>query len=167
MRLRLPLVIPIVLIAGFAMAQQSAQQPQFLNAEEARFVSSPVLPECLSFAIEHGDPKAGSSISLLKFASRCTVPMHWHSASEHLMFVSGTGQLEMKGEQPHACKAGDYVFVPARHQHQLSCASGCTFQRAVDGPIDIHYVDAAGNEIPAEKALAAFGERPAAAVAQK
>jgi hypothetical protein len=42
-----------------------------------------------------------------------------------------------------------------------------TFHRISDGPIDIHYVDAAGNEIAVDKALAAFGERPAAAVAQK
>ena len=166
MRHKLPSVIPIVLIAGFAMAQQSAEQPQFVNAEEAKMVSSPVLPECLSFVIEHGDPKAGSTISLLKFASGCTVPMHWHSANENLMFVSGTGQFEMKGEQPHTCKAGDYVLAPARHQHQLSCASGCTFYRFVDGPIDIHYVDAAGNEITAEKALAEFGERPGGAMAK-
>ncbi len=166
MRHRLPSVIPIVLIAGFAMAQQSEQQPQLVKAEGAKFVSSPVMPECVSFVIQHGDPKAGSSISLLKFASGCTVPMHWHSANEHLMFVSGTGQIEMKGEQPHTWKAGDYVFNPGRHQHQLSCASGCTLHRFVDGPIDIHYVDAAGNEITAEKALAEFGERPGGAMAK-
>ena len=166
MRHRLPSVIPIVLIAGFAMAQQSAQQPQFVKAEEAKLVSSPVLPECLSFVIEHGDPKAGSSISLLKFASGCTVPMHWHSANEQLMLATGTAQVEMQGEQPHTLKAGGYYFMPAHHLHQLSCPSGCTWHRAMDGPIDIHYVDAAGNEITTEKALAAFGERPAAAMAK-
>jgi len=164
---RLSFVILIVLIAGFAMAQDSAQQPQFVKAEGAQFVSSPVLPECLTFIIQHGDPKAGSSISLLKFASGCTVPWHWHSANEHLMFVSGTGQIEMKGEPPHTWKAGDYVFNPARHAHQLSCASGCTLHRYVEGPIDIHYIDAAGNEITTEKAMAAFGERPGAAIAKK
>jgi len=167
MRRRLLLVIPIVLIASLAMAQQSAEQPQFLKAEEVKLVSSPVMPECASFVIQHGDPKAGSSISLMKFASGCTVPMHWHSANEHLMFVSGTGQIEMKGEQPHTWKAGDYVFNPARHAHQLSCASGCTLHRYVEGPIDIHYIDAAGNEITTEKAMAAFGERPGAAIAKK
>ncbi len=167
MRRILPLVIPIVLIAGFAIAQQSAQQPQFVNADEARLVSAPGAPECYSFAVEHGDPKAGSSVMLVKLASGCTMPMHWHSANEQLMLVTGTAQVEMQGEQPHTLKAGGYYFMPAHHLHQLSCASGCTFHRAMDGPIDIHYVDAAGNEIPAEKALAAFGERPATAMAQK
>ena len=167
MRLRLPLMIPIVLIAGFAMAQQSAQQPQFVNADEARFLSAPGAPECYSFALEHGDPKAGNSVMLVKLASGCTMPMHWHSANEQLMLVTGTAQVEMQGEQPHTLKAGGYYFMPAHHLHQLSCASGCSFHRVMDGPVDIHYVDAAGNEIPADRALAAFGERPAAAMAQK
>ncbi len=167
MRLRLPLIISIVLIAGFAMAQQSAQQPQFVNVDEVRFVSAPGAPECYSFALEHGDPKAGNSVMLVKLATGCTMPMHWHSANEQLMVVTGTAQVEMQGEQPHTLKAGGYYFMPAHHLHQLSCASGCSFHRVMDGPVDIHFVDAAGNEIPAERALAAFGERPVAAMAQK
>ena len=167
MRLRLPLVIPIVMIAGFAIAQQSAQQPHVVDADKARLVSVAGAPECASYAVEHGDPKAGSSVTLVKFAGGCTVPMHYHSANEQVMLVSGTAKLEMKGEQPHTLKAGGYYFMPGHHLHQLLCASGCTFHRISEGPIDIHYVDAAGNEIPAEKALAAFGERPAAAVPKR
>lgn len=156
-------MIPLVLVAGFAMAQQSVQPPQFVNADEARLVSVPGAPECATFAVEHGNPKAKGSVTLVKLASGCTVPMHWHSTNE---------QLKVCGCSPcmSTCavlKAGGYYFMPAHHLHQLSCANGCTFHRAVDGPIDIHYVDAAGNEISAEKALAAFGERPATALAQK
>jgi quercetin dioxygenase-like cupin family protein len=167
MRPRLPLMIPLVLVAGFAMAQQSVQPPQFVNADEARLVSVPGAPECATFAVEHGNPKAEGSVTLMKLASGCTVPMHWHSTNEQMMLVSGRAQVDMQGEQPHTLKAGGYYFMPAHHFHQLSCASDCTLHRAVDGPIDIHYVDAAGNEISAEKALAAFGERPATALAQK
>jgi len=154
-------LIPVVVIASFAMAQQSAQQPKFVNADEARLVPVAGLPECASFAVEHGDPKGASSVTLVKLVRGCTVPMHWHSANEQLLFVSGTAQVDMPGEQPHTLKAGGYYFMPAHHQHQLSCPSGCTIPRVMDGPIDIHYVNAAGIEIPAEKALAAFGERPA------
>ncbi len=169
MRVRLPLVIPMVLIAGgFVMAQQPAQQPQFIDADKAKLVSVAGAPECASFALEHGDPKAGSSVTLVKLGSSgCTVPMHWHTANEQVMLVSGTAKIEMQGEQPRTLQAGGYYFMPAHHPHQLSCASGCVFHRVCDGPIDIHYVDAAGNEIAADKALAAFGERPAVAVAQK
>jgi quercetin dioxygenase-like cupin family protein len=69
----------------------------------------------------------------------------------------------MNGEQPQTVSAGTYVFAPAKHVHQLNCKDYCTFYRLVDGPSDIHYVDAAGNEIATDAALAAFGERPGAA----
>ena len=167
MRYRLPLVIPIVLIAALANAQQSTQQPQFVNADEAKLVSVPGAPECATFAVEHGNPRAGSSVTLVKLASGCTVPMHWHSGDEQLMVVAGNARVEMQGEQPHNLKPGGYYFMPAHHFHQLSCQAGCTVHRSVDGPIDIHYVDSKGTEISAEKALAAFGERPVAAMAMK
>ena len=168
MQLRPRWVVPIALIAGFAMAQQSAQQPRFLDADEATLISVAGAPECQTFAVEHGDPKAGSSVTLIKFGSGgCTVPMHWHSANEQVLVVSGTAKVETQGEKPHIVKPGGYYFMPARHQHQFSCASGCTVHRILDGPLDIHYIDAAGNEISAEKALAAVGERPAQPVTAK
>ena len=167
MRYRLSLVVPFVLIAALTAGQQSAQQPQFVNAEEAKLVSVAGAPECAAFALEHGNPKAGSSVTLVKLAAGCTVPMHWHSANEQVMLVTGAAKIEMQGEQPHSLNPGGYFFMPAHHFHQFSCETGCTFHRSVDGPIDIHYVDSAGAEISAEKALAAFGERPVAAVAMK
>ena len=72
----------------------------------------------------------------------------------------------MRGEQPFTLSPGDYYYMPAHHHHQTTCA-GCIYFRYTHGPIDIHYVDAAGNEISAEKALAAFGEHPTAVVAQR
>lgn len=164
---RLSVTVLFMLIAARSIGQQSAQQPQFVNADEAKLVSVVGAPECATFAIEHGNPKAGSSVTLVKLAGGCTVPMHWHSADEQLMLVSGAAQVEMQGEQPHSLQPGGYYFMPAHHFHQLSCHTGCTFHRSVDGPIDIHYVDSAGTEISAEKALAAFGERPVAAMAMK
>lgn len=59
MRPRLPLMIPLVLVA----------------ADEARLVSVPGAPECATFAVEHGNPKAEGSVTLVKLASGCTVPM--------------------------------------------------------------------------------------------
>ncbi len=167
MRYRPFLVVLFALIAALAAGQQSAQQPQFVNASSAKLVSVAGAPECASFSVEHGNPKGASSVTLLKLAKGCTVPMHWHSADEQVMLISGTGQLEMKGEQSHTLGAGDYYFMPAHHLHQLTCPGGCTLHRVQDGPVDIHYVDSAGTEISAEKALAAFGERPVAAMAMK
>jgi quercetin dioxygenase-like cupin family protein len=167
MRLRLLLVSAFVSIAGFALGQQSAQQPVVANPGQARFVASPSLPDCYNYAVEHGDLKGSSSVSLVKMSSGCVVPSHWHSANEQVTFTSGTGQIQMKGEQPQTVSTGTYMYVPANHVHQFTCKDSCTFSRSIDGPADIHYVDTAGNEIAPAAALAGIGERPGTAVAQK
>ena len=174
MRNRMVLLTAIVLTAGLALAQQSMQQPQqstqqpvVTNQQAANFVSSPAMPDCYSFALVRGDPKGSGSVTLIKLNSGCTVPRHWHSANEELTFTSGTGQIEMDGGQPQAISVGTYVYNPARHVHQLTCKDTCTAYRTVDGPIDIHYVDAAGNEIAPATAVAAFSERLGSAAAQK
>ncbi len=167
MRLRIPLLLVLVFIAGAALAQQLAQQMVVANPQQAKLASSPSAPDCYSFAVVQGDPKGSSSVTLVNMKSGCAVPSHWHSANEQAAFTSGTGQIQMKGEQPQTVTAGMYMYIPANHQHQFTCKDNCSFYRTVDGPIDIHYVDAAGNEITAATALAAVGERPGAAVAQK
>ncbi len=165
--MRIPLLVALVLIAGSALAQQLGQQPVVANPQQAKLVSSPSVPDCFSFTVVNGDPKGSGSVTLVKMSSGCVVPTHWHSANEQDTFTSGTGQLQMKAEQVQAVSAGTYVYIPASHAHQLTCKDSCTFYRAMDGPIDIHYVDAAGKEISAAAALAAVGERPGTAVAQK
>jgi quercetin dioxygenase-like cupin family protein len=165
--MQLSLLVALVWIAGSALAQQSPQQPVVTNPEQAKFVSSPSVPDCFTYAVQQGDPKGSSSVTLVKMSSGCTVPSHWHSANEQDTLISGTGQIQMKGEQPQTVRAGTFTYIPAKHPHQLKCQDGCTFYRSMDGPIDIHYLDAAGNEVAAATALAAVGERPGTAVAQK
>ena len=167
MRLRLPLVISVVLVSSAITAQQPEQQPVIANVGTSKLASVPGAPDCATYAVEHGDTKGTSSVTLVKLASGCTMPMHWHSADEEFMLASGTAQVQMRGEQSFTMSPGGYYYMPAHHHHQVSCASGCAYFRYTHGPIDMHYVDAAGNEISAEKALAAFGEHPAAAVAQR
>jgi quercetin dioxygenase-like cupin family protein len=149
------------------MPQQTGHGPMVKSAAEARFANVPGLPDCVTSAVQRGDPKTSSSVTFVKVASGCTVPWHWHSASEEVMFVSGTGQLQAKGQQVENVSSGAYAFMPAQHHHQITCSNGCSFYRSSDGPVDIHYVDTAGNEISPETALAAVGERPAKIVASQ
>jgi len=178
MRIRVILLTLLMLIFGSALAQQSIQQTQSMQStgmqqpviaspEGARLASAPNVPDCFTYTVERGDPKGSGSVMLVKMSSGCVVPGHWHSANEQLIFTSGTAQLLMKGEQAQTVSAGMYVYIPANHVHQLTFRDNCTFYRMIDGPADIHYVDAAGKEIATAAALAAFGERPGTAVAQK
>jgi quercetin dioxygenase-like cupin family protein len=179
MKIRVAVLTTLTFMAGFALAQQSMQQtqkstqskgmqqPVVANPQGANWVSSPALPDCYVGALERGDPKGTGSVTLVRLSSGCVIPRHWHSADEELTFTSGTGQIEMEGAQPQTVSAGTYVYFPAKHVHQVTCKDSCTLYRTVDGPMDIHYVDAAGNEIAPATAVAAVGERPGSATAQK
>jgi hypothetical protein len=70
----------------------------------------------------------------------------------------------MKGQQVQILSQGSYAYVPANHQHQETCLDGCTYYVVREGVADVHYVDATGREISPGTALAAVGERPAAAI---
>jgi quercetin dioxygenase-like cupin family protein len=141
----------------------SVQEPFIKTAQENTFTTSPVLPDCYTYAVERGDPKTGPSVTLSRLAAGCKVPWHIHSANAQVLFVSGTFQLTMQGQQAQILSQGSYAYVPAKHQHEETCLDGCSYYVIREDAADVHYVDAGGKEISPEVALAAVGERPATA----
>jgi hypothetical protein len=115
--------------------------------------------------VESGDPGSGPSLILMRFAPGCSVPWHWHTPNEHAMVVSGALQIQMKGDPaPVTLGPGDYALAPAKHAHQAKSTGRTTIFLSSDGPFDIHYVDASGNEIPADQVVkAAPAKAPAKA----
>jgi quercetin dioxygenase-like cupin family protein len=149
-----------VALAGAALVALSTIQP--LAAQEgyvyapsatSKFGNIPGLPACVTGAVQKGDPAKTASVILAKFSASCKVPWHWHTAPEQLMMLSGRARVEMKDGSPATMAPGDYVNLPGKHVHQFTCQSACKLFIAIDGPFDIHYVDAKGNEIPQEQAL--------------
>ena len=122
MRIINGVVLFSLMTAANAVAQQ-ADKPMAQNTTPAQFQKNPGLPDCLSLAVERGDPSKEASILLVKGTKGCMAPWHFHSPNEQLM-VSGT------------CLGGP-----------------CSFFLHADAPFDIHYVDKDGNEIPADQAL--------------
>jgi quercetin dioxygenase-like cupin family protein len=140
----------------------SVHEPFIKTAQQNTFTTSPVLPDCYTYSVERGDPKTGPSVTISKLAAGCKVPCHVHSANAQVLFVSGTFQLKMKGQQARTLSQGSYAYVPAGHQHEESCLDGCLYYVIREGAADVHYVDPRGEEILPETALAAVRERPAA-----
>ena len=140
--------------AGVALRAQEADQMTFAPAATSDFVHKPGTPKCLTIAVQHGDPAKGPAIMLIKLTAGCRVPWHWHSAGEQVMVVSGTGKAEMKGaDKPAMLKTGDFIYMPAKHIHQLTATTALTIFNAPEGAFDIHYVDKDGNEITPDDAL--------------
>ena len=124
-----------------------------MNPQTLKFMPIPRMPACASAAILRGDPRSGPAWVLLKLASGCRVPSHWHTPNEELVVISGRGTLEMKDGPPLQFVPGAYASLPSHHFHQASCVRTCLLFNSADGSFDIHYVDASGDEISLDKAM--------------
>src|SRR5262245_9776464 len=132
---------------------EDADQMITSNPQTLKFTPIPDMPACASAAILRGNPRSGPAWVLLKLASGCRVPWHWHSANETLVVISGRGSVEMKGGSPLQFVPGAYASLPSHHTHRASCSRECLLFNGADAAFDIHYVDERGQEIPLEKAL--------------
>jgi hypothetical protein len=132
---------------------KDADQMIILNPRTLEFTPIPDMPACASAAILRGNPRTGPAWVLLKLASGCRVPWHWHTANETLLVVRGQGTLAMKDGPPLQFEPGAYASLPSHHAHQASCSRACLLFNGADAAFDIHYVDASGEEISPEKAL--------------
>src|SRR6185295_10627846 len=124
-----------------------------LSPQKLKFTPIPDMPGCSSAAILRGNPRSGPAWVLLKLASGCRVPWHWHTANETLVVISGQGTVEMKDGPPLQFAPGAYASLPSHHAHQASCSRTCLLFNGADAAFDVHYVDASGEEISADKAL--------------
>jgi quercetin dioxygenase-like cupin family protein len=150
---RIMLCFSALLVAVAVASAQDQDQPKFESPAKMSLQNVPGLPNCAKAAPTKGDPTKEAAVLYAKLTAGCKVPMHWHTASEQLVIVSGTARMEHQGGQPETVARGGYVMMPGKHQHSFACAGPCEFYIVTDGAFDIHYVDAQGNEIPADQAL--------------
>jgi mannose-6-phosphate isomerase-like protein (cupin superfamily) len=135
-----------------------------LNPQTLTFIPIPDMPACATAAILRGNPRWGPAWVLLRLASGCQVPWHWHTANETLLVVSGRGTVVAKEGPPLQFAPGAFAYLPSHHQHRASCARTCLLFNTADAAFDIHYVGANGEEISLEEAqrLSAPPARPRA-----
>lgn len=130
------------------------------NLEQMQFITVPGIPTCARAAVQSGDPMATPFILVLQVSRGCTIPWHWHSATESLMVAEGNAEVTMAGGgKPVVLRSGGFAQMPSRHIHQMRCLQQpCTLYLHSDAAFDIHYVDARGNEISPQRALSALRE---------
>lgn len=161
MRLSAVSLLLSMFLVGLATASLQAQDKiVYAGRATSKFVNFPGLPTCLTGSVQNGDPTKGPSVLLAKAGTGCIVPWHWHTASEQLMIVTGTGKAEMKEGKPTTLHAGDYLSLPGKGVHQFTCVAACTFFIVPSGAFDIHYVNAEGKEISPDEALKAKSKAP-------
>lgn len=153
-RVQLLLIAAAAALGGSAPVQAADTGTMMaVSPQTLKFTTIPDMPSCASAAILRGNPRSGPAWVFLKLASGCRVPWHWHTANEDLVVISGQGSFEMKDGKPLQFTPGAYASLPSHHVHRASCSRNCLLFSIADGAFDIHYVDAGGNEIPANQAL--------------
>lgn len=93
-------------------------------------------------AVQSGDPTKGSAVVMIKFPKGTSIPAHWHTASETVTIVSGTGVFGT-GETVDAAKgtelsAGSYVVIPSKNPHWAIAKEEFVITVAMDKPADFH-----------------------------
>ena len=154
--MRLRILGPLFACAMFcclASHAQSADSMSYKSLATTKLGNHPALPSCVTIAVQDGDPAKPNSIILIKFAPGCTIPWHWHTPNERLIMISGTGKAEMKGMPATTMKPGDFLFLGSKGIHQFHAVTTVELFDISDAPFDIHYVDAAGKEIPVAEAV--------------
>ena len=148
------LTLTIFLGIGRLTAQETSN-PIVNPKTGAKFTAIPNVPECFTISVEKGDPTKGPSVILARFAPHCVAPYHWHTPSETVMVASGALEAQMKDDKPIVAHSGDFLYMPPHHIHRATCTgtAPCLVFLSSDAAFDVHWVDAAGNEIPFEQAV--------------
>jgi quercetin dioxygenase-like cupin family protein len=142
-----------VLAIALPAAAKDPEPMIALSPQSLQYAQIPDMPACATAAILRGDPRSGPAWVMLKLDSGCKVPWHWHTANETLVVISGRGSLAMKDAPALRFAPGAYASLPSHHAHQATCSRTCVLFSGADAAFDIHYVDAKGEEISADKAL--------------
>ena len=155
-RVRALLVMLGVLATMGRSVPTHAKEPDEMitvSPQALKFITIPNMPGCATAAILRGNPRSGPAWVLLRLASGCQVPWHWHTANETLLVVSGRGNVVAKDGTPLQFVPGAFAYLPSHHQHHASCFRTCLLFNTADAAFDIHYVGANGEEISLEEAL--------------
>jgi quercetin dioxygenase-like cupin family protein len=87
---------------------------------ENKFEPMAGFPQCVTLAVESGDPSKGASVIVFKGTPGCLIPWHWHTPTEHVMMVTGSAKVEMKDTgKTVSLGPGGYALMPGKHVHQF------------------------------------------------
>ena len=124
--------------------QASTERPLLKNPKAGEWSPMPdIMPKGAEMQIVHGNPASGAADFYFKVPPNYTFPWHFHTPVEKRFVDEGMLRWELRGGETKTLDAGNYVYVPARSPHRVTCTSNqtCYFFLASTGPFDMHLVD--------------------------
>lgn len=114
---------------------------------EVKWTDVPSLPKGVQGCLQHGDPKTGPTISLVKIPAGTVIPPHTHPGDECVTIVSGKGWIgqgetvdEATGK---AVEAGAYFTIPSGTPHWFKAETEVVMVRYTTGAAEITYCNPA------------------------
>jgi hypothetical protein len=125
-----------------------------INASELKWgEAGPDFPKGAQVAVLYGDPgKDGPFALRFKMPDGYKIKPHWHTQDEQLSVLSGTFILHMGDTMKspaHNLEAGAFHFLPGKMHHAAESKGETVLEVHGNGPLDIHYLNAADNPNPA------------------
>ncbi len=124
-------------------AQMPAEESDFIARSGAALswidFSPPGFPPGGKVSVLHGDPfSPGPFVLRLSLPDGYEIPLHWNPTGEHMTVLSGAMQLGMgnsvDARAAQSYSPGDFVFIPARHQHWAQARGTTVLQVSGNGP---------------------------------
>ncbi len=142
LRLTLLVALPAALALAADGKPPAMDEQQVAHLKDAKFAppKAPEIPAGVMGAPIASDPN-GANIGYAKFPPGYTFPMHWHSAAEYTVLLSGKGQFTVNGKA-YDLEPGSYIVIPAKAHHMAKCAPGaeCVLLTRRAGPVDYNWV---------------------------
>jgi hypothetical protein len=127
-------------------AKAASIQPVFMSAGDLKWTDlDPKGAPGVKVADLWGDHTKGAYGAYLKLPAGFAVPLHTHTYTMKVVFVSGTYIQAPEGKAEVRLGPGSYMMQPGgNYRHTTSCdkASDCVFFVESSGPFDLKVVEA-------------------------
>jgi hypothetical protein len=130
----------------FTSTPGRAENAMTINQDQMKWAPA-AIPGVEAAALS-GDPsKPGPFVMEFRWAAGSKAPPHWHSNTERVTMISGTGAVGMGDvldpQKGTSVTPGAYMEMPAKMHHWFVAQTPVVMLLEGEGPFDLNLVDAA------------------------
>jgi hypothetical protein len=141
------LLVPAFLLAAtiVAVAPGHAEDAMLKNPDQMKFAPVDGIPGA-TLAVAAGDPsKVGPFVMEMRWSEGSKIGPHWHTETERVTILSGTGLIGM-GDTMDLAKgatfaAGGYAEMPGKMHHWFAAKTPVVMLIEGNGPFDVNLVN--------------------------
>jgi quercetin dioxygenase-like cupin family protein len=128
-----------------AMTGAAAGEPQLSTVQELKWLAVPEIKGAAATTLWE-DTTRGIAGRMVQLKAGTDVPLHWHTADERAVILTGTLVIRIEGQEAKDLTAGSFIAMPGGKRHTVTCKPGtdCVFTVVYLGTPDIQFPEGAG-----------------------